>query len=343
MQYRTPSPKSIAIIAGCLLLFVAARLKRAGMFAPRDEVVELTYNAHLRKTSKDEHYALYHPALNAPASEAIFDGTYRTLDSATLKGSDEIFMLDASGERYLLDARTGNCELMLDGNPFERCIRDPAGGLCFETRKGLYFLSDTPGTPSPVERYLRSAGAHDAFIYRRDGKWGVYVRVVRLVKFETQTFQSRREYRYVEILPAEFDRIRFVSGDGAFHFVARKEGKWQLYDCWGRRRRMCAPSYYSSEHRMNEYSPTGAGEGEMTDSYVRNIAAIDADCQEEYIPYLRTRCTYTGDPEAGIIRLATSEEKYDRFFSPDGDLSNTPLSWDDPQISNQYGYGIIEE
>lgn len=81
----------------------------------------------------------------------------------------------------------------------------------------------------------------------------------------------------------------------------------------------------------------------MTDSYVRHIAAIDADSQGEYLPYLRTRCTYTGDPEAGVIRLATSEEKYDRFFSPNGDWSNTPLSWDTPQISNLYGYGIIEE
>ena len=218
---------------------------------------------------------------------------------------------------------------VFDGNPFIRYAKDNDGGLYFETEAGLYPMDETEGLPSPVDRYYRRGRT---FIYSRSGKWGV---CQKLVKSGTNVFRPP-VYRYLEILPARFDRIRYVCGDGAHHFVAKVAGKWQLYDGWGRVRHMCIGEF--DRHRMNIYSPSAAGESSVTGTYINRIVSIPVGCTGKYIPYLMTRCTYTGTDEAGIIELESHEDRYSSFFTTQDDRSTYPMPWDEADINAEYHY-----
>lgn len=305
------------------------------VFAPKDEVVKLVNEYQLRKKPGDEHFAIYFSfevngkEVRDPEirSDAIFDGTYELLNIAEVRGSDKMFILPASGKKYLMDGYTGS--LMLDGNPFMRYAKDNNGELYFETEAGLYPIDETAGLPAPVEQYYR---AGRTFIYRQGGKWGV---CQKLIKSGTNVFRPA-VYRYLEILPARFDKIRYVRGDGAHHFVAKADGKWQLYDGWGRVRYMCIGEF--DRHRMNIYSPSAAGESNVSGTYVSRIVSIPVGCSGKYIPYLMTRCTYTGTDEAGIIELESHEDRYSSFFTTQDDHSTYGLPWDEVDINAEYHY-----
>lgn len=300
---------------------------------PTDEVVDIPGDYELRRKPGDAYFAIYFsPNFGgrqkvAPEvrSEAIFDGTFEPLNIADLPGSEDMFILQASGKKYLMDGYSG--KLMFDGNPYIQYAKDNDGGIYFQTDKGLYCMSSE--VPAPVEQYYRTGGA---FVYRLGGKWGVYQ---NLIKNGTNVFRAP-EHHYVEIMPAQFDKIRFVYGDGARHYIAMKNGKWQLYDGWGRIRRMCIGSF--DKHRMNIYSQSGSGERDVTQSYINKILSIPVDCKKTYIPYLDTQCTYIGTEEAGIIRLEFHKNKYQSFYSSQNDCSTQKLPWDEKDVDAEYHY-----
>ncbi|MEY8686863.1 hypothetical protein AB9N12_12265 [Bacteroides sp. AN502(2024)] len=306
---------------------------------PKDEIVEVVNNYQLRKKPGDEYFAIYMSfkqdgkeiAEPEVRSEAIFDGTFEPLNIQEVKNSDMMFILPASGKKYLMDGFSGT--LMLEGNPFLRYEKDNAGGLYFVTSAGLYFMANVQGLPSKVDQYYRTGTRKDTFIYRLGNKWGVYQ---VLVKSGISVFQSPA-LRYIEILPAVFDKIRLISGDGAHHFVAQRDGKWQIYDGWGRRRYLCV-GVFDNTYRLNTYSPNAAGERNVTNGYIKNILSIPIDSQEKYIPYLRTKCTYSGDNNVGIIRLTTHNDKYQSFFTAGDDHSIYSLPWEDEDVNAEYHY-----
>lgn len=301
----------------------------------KDEVVEIANNYQLRKKTGDEYYAIYmsfeQGDIMKPRSKAIFDGTFEPLNIQEVKGSNMMFILPASGKKYLMDGYSGT--LMLEGNPFLRYEKDNAGGLYFVTSAGLYFMTDVQGLPSKVDQYYRTGGLKDTFIYRFDNKWGVYQ---VLIKSGTNVFQPL-VLRYIEIFPPVFDKIRLVSGDGAHHFIAQKDGKWQIYDGWGRRRYLCVGTF-DDTYRLNTYSPNAEGERNVTNGYIKNILSIPIDSQEKYIPYLRTKCTYSGDNNVGIIRLTTHKDEYQSFFTAGDDHSIHSLPWDEEDVDAEYHY-----
>lgn len=321
----------IIIVIGALVFI----LIKSGVFAPKDEIVMLQNNYALCKKPNDEHFAI-HRILSVNedggqnrslevepivVSEPIFDDTFETITCPDINDSKNWVVLTAAGEKYLFDCSHG--KLQLDGNSFTQYSQDNIGGSCFITQVGIYPLSETPGLPTKVEKYYRTGTGNDTFIYRKNGKWGVYNRVVK-----EHGAYTTPEYLYTQILPAQFDKIRLVRGDGAFHYVAYKNGEWQLFDARGRKREMCT-STSGNQHQMNVKSSTGRGEGIITDTYISNIIKIPTNSNNQYNSYLRTQCTYSGDEEAGIIKLDNHPDKYQRFFAAwNGDWSIFDFDWD---------------
>lgn len=331
----------IIIVIGALVFI----LIKSGVFAPKDEIVMLQNNYALCKKPNDEHFAIHQilsvnedGGLNRSlevepivVSEPIFDDTFETISCPDINDSKNWVVLRAAGEKYLFDCSHG--KLLLDGNSFTQYSQDNIGGSCFITQVGIYPLSETPGLPTKVEKYYRTGTGNDTFIYRKNGKWGVYNRVVK----EHRAYTTP-EYLYTQILPAQFDKIRLVRGDGAFHYVAYKNGEWQLFDARGRKREMCT-STSGNQHQMNVKSSTGRGEGIITDTYISNIIKIPTNSNNQYNSYLRTQCTYSGDEEAGIIKLDNHPDKYQRFFAAwNGDWSIFDFDWDNSRDGFDYNF-----
>lgn len=331
----------IIIVIGALVFI----LIKSGVFAPKDEIVMLQNNYALCKKPNDEHFAI-HRILSVNedggqnrslevepivVSEPIFDDTFETITCPDINDSKNWVVLTAAGEKYLFDCSHG--KLQLDGNSFTQYSQDNIGGSCFITQVGIYPLSETPGLPTKVEKYYRTGTGNDTFIYRKNGKWGVYNRVVK-----EHGAYTTPEYLYTQILPAQFDKIRLVRGDGAFHYVAYKNGEWQLFDARGRKREMCT-STSGNQHQMNVKSSTGRGEGIITDTYISNIIKIPTNSNNQYNSYLRTQCTYSGDEEAGIIKLDNHPDKYQRFFAAwNGDWSIFDFDWDNCRDGFDYNF-----
>ena len=331
----------IIIVIGALVFI----LIKSGVFAPKDEIVMLQNNYALCKKPNDELFAIHRilsvnedGGLNRSlevepivVSEPIFDDTFETITCPDINDSKNWVVLRAAGEKYLFDCSHG--KLLLDGNSFTQYSQDNIGGSCFITQVGIYPLSETPGLPTKVEKYYRTGTGNDTFIYRKNGKWGVYNRVVK----EHRAYTTP-EYLYIQILPAQFDKIRLVRGDGAFHYVAYKNGEWQLFDARGRKREMCT-STSGNQHQMNVKSSTGRGEGIITDTYISNIIKIPTNSNNQYNSYLRTQCTYSGDEEAGIIKLDNHPNKYQRFFAAwNGDWSIFDFDWDNSSDGFDYNF-----
>ena len=331
----------IIIVIGALVFI----LIKSGVFAPKDEIVMLQNNYALCKKPNDEHFAIHQilsvnedGGLNRSlevepivVSEPIFDDTFETITCPDINDSKNWVVLRAAGEKYLFDCSHG--KLLLDGNSFTQYSQDNIGGSCFITQVGIYPLSETPGLPTKVEKYYRTGTGNDTFIYRKNGKWGVYNRVVK-----EHGAYTTPEYLYTQILPAQFDKIRLVRGDGAFHYVAYKNGEWQLFDARGRKREMCT-STSGNQHQMNVKSSTGRGEGIITDTYISNIIKIPTNSNNQYNSYLRTQCTYSGDEEAGIIKLDNHPNKYQRFFAAwNGDWSIFDFDWDNCRDGFDYNF-----
>lgn len=320
-------------------------LIKSGIFAPKDELVMLQNNYALCKKPDDKHFAI-HRLLSVNedggwnrslevdpiiVSEPIYDGTIETITCPDIKDSKEWVVLTAAGEKYLFDCSHG--KLLLDGNSFTQYSQDNTGGSYFNTIVGIYPLSETPGLPTKVEKYYRTGTGNDTFIYRQKGRWGVYNRVVK-----EHGAYTTPEYIYIQILPAQFDKIRLIRGDGAFHYVAYKNGEWQLFDARGRKREMCT-STTENQHQMNVKTSTGHGEGIITDTYISNIINIPTNSNNQYNSYLRTQCTYSGDEEAGIIILNNQPNKYKRFFAAwNGDWSIFDFDWDNKRYDFDYNY-----
>lgn len=331
----------IIIVIGALVFI----LIKSGVFAPKDEIVMLQNKYALCKKPNDEHFAIHQilsvnedGGLNRSlevepivVSEPIFDDTFETITCPDINDSKNWVVLRAAGEKYLFDCSHG--KLLLDGNSFTQYSQDNIGGSCFITQVGIYPLSETPGLPTKVEKYYRTGTGNDTFIYRKNGKWGVYNRVVK----EHRAYTTP-EYLYIQILPAQFDKIRLVRGDGAFHYVAYKNGEWQLFDARGRKREMCT-STSGNQYQMNVKSSTGRGEGIITDTYISNIIKIPTNSNNQYNSYLRTQCTYSGDEEAGIIKLDNHPDKYQRFFAAwNGDWSIFDFDWDNCRDGFDYNF-----
>lgn len=331
----------IIIVIGALVFI----LIKSGVFTPKDEIVMLQNNYALCKKPNDEHFAIHRilsvnedGGLNRSlevepivVSEPIFDDTFETISCPDINDSKNWVVLTAAGEKYLFDCSHG--KLLLDGNSFTQYSQDNIGGSCFITQVGIYPLSETPGLPTKVEKYYRTGTGNDTFIYRKNGKWGVYNRVVK-----EHGAYTTPEYLYIQILPAQFDKIRLVRGDGAFHYVAYKNGEWQLFDARGRKREMCT-STSGNQHQMNVKSSTGRGEGIITDTYISNIIKIPTNSNNQYNSYLHTQCTYSGDEEAGIIKLDNHPDKYQRFFAAwNGDWSIFDFDWDNSRDGFDYNF-----
>lgn len=320
------------IVYMLLAVFIASNFTGC-VFGPKDEIVELPNGYQLRKKPENEHFAVYTTwqvgadSYQKAVSEAIFDATFEPLNIAEVKGSDKMLILTAAGKKYLMDVLHGT--LMLDGKPFIRYVKDNADGVCFETEEGKYFLAEVKGLPSIVDDYFRTGGDFDTFIYRLNGKWGVYK---RFVKSGTNVFRDP-VIEYYEVIPAKCDKIRYVRGAGAGHFVVQTGGRWKIVDYYGRDRLMVNGSF---GHKLNIYSQNGSSEGSITPQYIQQIRVIPVGCKDRYVPYLQTKCSYEGNEEAGIITLEPRADRYQGFFEPNGDYSTFGLPWDEYDYHDLY-------
>lgn len=260
-------------------------------------------------------------------SQAVFESTFETLNLADVKDSQNMFILTSDGKKYLFHYTTP----MLGGQPFSSYHKDEAGGVYFQTAEGKWLIAGTDGLPAPVDDYLRTGGDRDVFLFKQEGKWGV---CRRFVKSGTNVFRDP-EYQYVRLLPAECQRVRYVCGDGADHFLVQVAGKWRIVDTYGRDRQMCQ-GYYDKSLQLNIYGTSGTEGGPVTATYIRQVLSILVGCTGRYVPYLRTKCTYTGNNEAGIIWLETHEDAYQRTFGPSGDRSSFNLPWDEVDYHDLY-------
>lgn len=317
-----------------LKCLVPALLLMFGACGEKGTMIRLGETTVLYQKSGEDKFALYcHrgenlvPDESERCSEAVFEGTFEALNLADVKGSQNMFILTSDGKKYLFHYTAP----MLDGRPFSGYHQDGAGGVYFQTDEGKYLMDSTEGLPAPVDDYLRTGGSLDVFLFKQDGKWGVYR---RFIKSGTNVFRPT-EYQYVRLLPAECERVRYVCGDGASHFLVQVAGKWRIVDNYGRDRQMCN-GFFGHDIKLNILSPSGAGEEVQTATYLRQMLSIPVGCADKYVPYLRTKCTYTGTDEAGIIRLETHEDNYQRRFGPSGDHSTFNLPWDEVDYHDLY-------
>ena len=228
---------------------VPALLLMFGACGEKGTMIRLGETTVLYQKSGEDKFALYcHrgenlvPDESERCSEAVFEGTFEALNLADVKGSQNMFILTSDGKKYLFHYTAP----MLDGRPFSGYHQDGAGGVYFQTDEGKYLMDSTEGLPAPVDDYLRTGGSLDVFLFKQDGKWGVYR---RFIKSGTNVFRPT-EYQYVRLLPAECERVRYVCGDGASHFLVQVAGKWRIVDNYGRDRQMCN-GFFGHDIKLN--------------------------------------------------------------------------------------------
>lgn len=254
-------------------------------------------------------------------SEKSFDGEFEVLNLDNVSFGDHMYAIVSEGKRYLYCGS----QVLLDGDPFIRYKNDNALGVYFETAKGKYYNAGFTSAPSPVDDYYRTGTENDTFIYEKDGKCGAYIRYLRLLPHRDAISTKRDGYKYVQVLPLEYDKIRFVRGNGANHFVVKKGGKISIIDVYGRKRLM---NQINDEYQLNTYYPyVEPRYRPITGQYIRNVFAIPVNRENYYSSYFRDECTCKGNDHIAVV-LLKEQDKYQRFFSPGSDGSTFDLSWD---------------
>ena len=166
------------------------------------KMVRIGETAVLYRKPGESKFALYYhrgegtlPEESQRQTEAVYDSTFEALNLAEVEGSGHMYILMADGKRYLYHYTIP----MLGGRPFSGYHKDGAGGVYFQTAEGKWPMAGTDGLPAPVDDYLRTGGGRDVFLFKQNGKWGVYR---RFVKSGTNVFRDP-VYQYVRLLPAE--------------------------------------------------------------------------------------------------------------------------------------------
>jgi len=293
----------------------------------KKEIIHICGLNQLQALPDRSGYNLYSLRLNednknvfAKVNDVVFSGKFERLNIQEIKGSGNMLILYSQHGKYLWNINEGR--FMLDGNSFEKLEKDNAGGLCIQTKDGIYHIAGVEGLPGKVEKYFRSGTFHDMFLYKTNGKWGAYCKLAK------HGWRNQNKEKYVEILPPIYDRIRYVIGDGANHFVCKKNGAWEMRDAYGRKRRMTL-GYGTWE--LN-HSSMFSRQTDATSTYTSKINSITPGIQDKYNTFFKTRCTCTGDKEASIILLEAHEDSWSSIFDGD-DKSREYLPWD--EIDNE--------
>lgn len=325
------TPKAIYVIPSDVKPPVEKRKSRAS----NEEQIHISGRYSLKILPDKTGYNLYTEKINkhnkyAPVkvSDIVFTGEVEPLNMQIL-GDKEYVTLHSHSGKYLWD--TAEECFMLDGNCYEKFEKDNDGGLCVLTKDGRYHISDTDGLPGKVEKYYRSGTYHDMFIYKANGKWGVYS---KLVKYSGYSSIAKR--KYVEILPAIYDKIRYISGDGANHFVCQRNGVWEIRDVYGRKRRMeCSCDIWE----LNT-SFTLSGD-DCTSSYISKINSMLLNVQEKYSSFFKTNYSSIGEHEAYIVYLEYHERSWQSIFYYGDRSESDPPGWEWTEEEKQkweYGY-----
>lgn len=261
------------------------------------------YGGRTEFHTKGSKSAIYDKVFNKYVTDFIFD-SYRPLAIADIPFGDNLFELSANGKHYLCDVAAA--VIKFNGKPY-KLNKDNGGSIYALTDDGLWPLTNESGLPDCVSSIYRSGRA---FIYSENGLYGVYYYTASYSGFTTTL-------SYISIIPAIYDRIIHILGDGADHFIVCRNNQWKIIDVKGRSRDMC---YDGS---LNQYSlRMFDNQKDVTRSYLKNIWDIPLDTTNKYIAKFRTHCTHTGNKSASTICLEESSNKQSRFFLQNGgDLS----------------------
>ncbi len=247
-------------------------------------------------------------------TEAIFDGTFQPLNLESVKGSDEMYVLDAGDKKYLVDEITG---LMLNGKPFNEISQDNLGGCRLVTDEGVIYFTNQDDAPQCVDDYYRlMSDGREYFIYSQNGKCGVNHQVADISFGHNYVdYGSKIE----EFFPCEFDSLIVVHSDYALHFVASKDGVTSLLN------RFKNQSLVYYDHWENWYKlvqrPGGIGyqgEAELANEYISELQSL-AEGEETQLKYFPTsgKLTKYGDL-IKVYHLGDYEgEDTRRFIGPD--------------------------
>lgn len=297
-----------------------------------ERVIAISGSNQLRALQDESGYNFYSLRLNSDnnrefekVSDIVFDGQYERLNIEGIEDSENMLILNSGQGKYLWSI-SDDC-FMLDGNSFNKMEKDNAGGVAVKTKEGFYHISDLGSCLGKFEQYFRSGTLHDMLLYKTNGKWGVYCKLMK-----PSGIYSKYYAKYVEILPAEYDKIKYVFGDGANHFVCQKNGKWEIRDAYGRKREMCKNIIMklNTERTVNrEYLYTTA--------YINKVREIQPGLFEEYNSFFKTDCTCSGDDEACVILLKYHANSWQGLFY-NGDESRRSLPWLDSGERWEYNY-----
>ncbi len=239
-------------------------------------------------------------------TDPIFDGTYEFLDAEVEENEKFIYILNAGENKYVANTSTG--KLFASGNSIIGHEKDNLGGCCLITEKGRFLLTVAEGYPSfGVDFYYRAQFSNllETFMYSHNGKCGVYMKTLDT----SRSVSAVQKFIFKEIIPAEYDKIRFIYGDGASHFLVLKNDQWKILDMQGCERYMTA---LRGKYLLND-KYGNLSQSNVTVSYVPKVISISADCEDHGKSYFKTPYTYVGDEAIGIIHLQESD-KYTRFF-----------------------------
>ena len=193
---------------------------------------------------------------------------------------------------------------------------------------GLYPLHGSAGLPERVATIFRCGPEiNDAallvVIYSQDGQYGV----CRYQADVSGSVFSSPKYSYVEIIPPIYDRIIYVGGGGAGHFVVFMDGETSLFDSMGRLRIMGRDE---STWLKGYYQFTGGFWAQSAHPaqgrYLKTIKGIPLGAENMRVADLRSYCTHMGMPNASWIRIDPfSDDEYEGPFMPnhgDGSMTN---------------------
>lgn len=316
------------LFAGGLLLSVLT----VAIACTSTEVVKTDGRASFERKGKDGKWAWVDPGYMSPngragesRSEAVYD-RFEKLGMADISHGRDLYVLYREGKKYLFDAEAA--ALRLDGNEYTHITKDNGGYLYAETPVGLYPLNGNTGLPERVSTIFRCGpeindAASLVVIYSQDGKYGVY----RYQADVSGSVFSSPKYSYAEIIPPVYDRIIYVGGGGAGHFVVCKDGETSLFDSKGRLRTMGRDE---STWLKGYYQFTGGFWAQSArpaqGRYLKTINGIPLGAEHMRVADLRSYCTHMGTLNASSIRIDPfSDDEYEGPFMPnhgDGSMTN---------------------
>lgn len=249
--------------------------------------------------------AVYDKAFNKYVTDFIFD-SYRPLAIADIPFGDHFFELSANGKHYLCDVSVAL--IIFNGKPY-KLNKDNGGNIYAQTDDGLWPLTNESGLPECVSSIYRSGRA---FIYSEKDLYGVYY-------YTASSRGLTTILSYKSIIPAIYDRIIHILGDGADHFIVCRNNQWTIIDVKGRTRDMC---YDGDQYALRIFDY----EMDVTRSYLKNILDIPLNTTNKYVAKFRTHCTHTGNKNTSTIRFENNSNRLNSLFhSYGGDLSDADI------------------